>query len=94
MGQDIEDVPTMNELRETLKRMTVMIDRIDLARAIKTGDRIEAFLPFRDWLLSGDHPHLHLRQMLEVLLDAAVERGDRDTVSAVVGIGVDHLRRK
>jgi len=60
-------IPSTAEIRSEIREITEACDQLDLVSALHSGDRIESYDPFVQWLAGARNPELTLRQMAEAI---------------------------
>lgn len=85
-------VPPVGDLRHAANELLSEINAVELAQALKDGDRIASYQPFTDWLNEHDRGSLYVNQMIECLLFDVFQRGDKGTMSQVLTSAVKYLK--
>jgi hypothetical protein len=77
-------MPSLYELREHARTMLEVTNEIELARAIRNGDRIDSYQSYVEWLRAGRNGTLHVHQAIDTLLFDLFDNKDKAALAAVV----------
>ena len=77
------DMPSPEAITKHALESIQAAGHLQLANAIKSGDRIDSCQPIIDWLASGKHPTLHMRQLCDGLLGELKTRNANHTLKHI-----------
>lgn len=87
-------MPSIDDLRKAASEMLAEINSIELATALKDGDRVDSYEPFIEWLRAHKNGELYVRQMIECLLFDASVHFETGTLRHVLVTAAQYLARE
>jgi hypothetical protein len=84
-------MPSLDELRRYAKSMLEETNEVELARAIRRGDRIDSYQAYIDWLRAGSNGELFVTQALETFLHDLIIHENKAQLAAVIKRAASYL---
>ena len=63
-----ETMPTSAQIRVEANKILEVLEERDLAIAVQSGNRLQSYTPYVEWLKNGDQSKLYLRQLAETVV--------------------------